>query len=186
MTMRRMVLMLVALGAVGKVGMLAWRGSVDAVGTAVAAVGDGWSSGGPCTEDERGFRELVEDVRARSAELERRDAEVRAREASLAAVRAVVASEVARLEAVAKTLGITGGPGVSITRVYESMSAQDAAPILDRLDDGTLRAVLRHMRERQVAAILAAMTRERAVAVTKAFAIPGGQVSPSLAGAPGR
>jgi flagellar motility protein MotE (MotC chaperone) len=52
------------------------------------------------------------------------------------------------------------------------MRAEDAAPILDRLGDGTLRSVLGRMRERQAGALLAAMTPERAVAVTKAFAGP--------------
>jgi flagellar motility protein MotE (MotC chaperone) len=85
-----------------------------------------------------------------------------------------VGAEVTRLEGIAKSRGLTGGPadGMSIGKVYEAMTPEEAAPILDRLDDATLRAVLGRMRERQVAVILAAMNPDRAVAVTKAFAAP--------------
>jgi flagellar motility protein MotE (MotC chaperone) len=169
----RMLTMLVVLGAVAKVAGLgsAWLAAADAAGVAAATPPP---TDAACAADDRAFRALVETVRARSEELARREAELKAREAGLSAARKVVSSEVVRLEAVAKALGLTGEPGagVSIARVYESMSAQDAAPILDRLDDGTLRTVLGRMRERQVGAILAAMNRDRAVALTKAFAGP--------------
>jgi flagellar motility protein MotE (MotC chaperone) len=168
----RMLTMLVALGAVPTIAGLgsAWLAAANAAGADAAAP----PPDAACAADERAFRALVETVRAKSDELVRREAELKAREAGLAATRKLVSSEVVRLEAVAKALGITGGPGagVSIARVYETMSAEDAAPILDRLDDGTLRTVLARMRERQVGAILAAMNRDRAVAVTKAFAGP--------------
>ena len=129
-----------------------------------------------CGADGRSFRELLESVRAKSDELARRESALRTRESGLAATRRIVGAEVTRLEGIAKALGVTGGAGdgMSIGKVYESMSPEQAAPILDRLDDVTLRAVLSRMRERQVAAILAAMNPERAVAVTKAFASPAG------------
>jgi flagellar motility protein MotE (MotC chaperone) len=180
MNAMRMLGTLVLLGAVAKVAGVgsAWLAAADAGAAATAATEDA-----ACAADDRAFRALVESVRARSDELARRDAELKAREAGLAAARKVVSSEVARLEAIAKALGLTGEPGagVSIARVYESMSAQDAAPILDRLDDGTLRTVLGRMRERQVGAILAAMNRDRAVALTKSFA---GPPLPAPAGSP--
>jgi flagellar motility protein MotE (MotC chaperone) len=169
----RLLIMLVTLGAVAKVaGVGSAFAPADAAGAAAIAAAPLPDAG--CASDDRAFRALVETVRAKSEELARRENELKAREAGLAAMRKIVSGEVARLEAVAKALGITGGPGggMSIARVYESMSAEDAAPILDRLDDGTLRAVLGRMRERQVGAILAAMNRDRAVAVTKAFARP--------------
>jgi flagellar motility protein MotE (MotC chaperone) len=130
--------------------------------------------GDACAAEGRGLRELAEAVRARAQELERRQAELDAREAGLAAVRRTLSAELDRLEALAKSLGLVGStaPTVSITKVYQSMRAGDAAAILERLDDASLRAVLGRLPERQVAAILAAMTPERAVAFTKAFARP--------------
>jgi len=131
-------------------------------------------SGGPCDEAASGFRDLLTTVHAQADDLARREADLKAREASLGALKRAAAAEVARLEGVAKTLGITGGPGtgLAIAKVYESMRAEDAAPILDRLDDATLRMLLGRIRERQVGALLAAMNRDRAVAVTKALAGP--------------
>ena len=134
-----------------------------------------------CGTDGRGFRALLEAVRAKGQELERREDALRAREAGFAAMKTIVSHEVSRLESVAKALGITGAPGAatSIARVYEAMDAEDAAPILDRLDDSTLRIVLGRMRERQVGAILAAMSPERAVAVTRALASPARAPEPA-------
>jgi flagellar motility protein MotE (MotC chaperone) len=176
MTTMRVLGILVAMSAVVKVvglGPLGHAAADAASPTETPAVFAG-DTDRDCGMDARGFRELLTAVRAKADELARREAELKAREAGLGAVRKLVAGEVTRLEGVARSLGITDAPGpaVSITRVYESMSADDAAPILDRLDDATLRAVLGRMRERQVGAILAAMSRERAVAVTKAFAKP--------------
>jgi len=169
----RVLLVLVVVSGLAKLGGLGavWLASPDAASAEAKPAAA--PSDGACS-DTHGFRELLETVRAKADELDRREAELKAREAGLGAVRKAVASEVTRLEGVAKTLGVTGAPGtgVSITKVYESMRAEDAAPILDGLDDGTLRIVLGRMRERQVGALLAAMNRERAVAVTKAFAGP--------------
>ena len=44
---------------------------------------------------------------------------------------------------------------------------QEAGPILDHLDDTTAAVILGRMKEKQIAAILAAMNRERAVQLTK-------------------
>ena len=175
-TMRVLVILVLASALAKLAGLgVAWHTLADAaspVANAAAAPPD--TADGECGADGRGFRELLETVRAKADELDRRDAELKARETGLVVARRIVSSEVTRLEGIAKALGITGAPGtsVSIAKVYESMRAEDAAPILDRLDDGTLRVVLGRMRERQMGAILAAMSRERAVAVTKAFAGP--------------
>jgi flagellar motility protein MotE (MotC chaperone) len=171
--MRILLLAVIASGAL-KLGGLAAFSLATPDAARAEATPQASGAAAACTVDGHGFRDLLETVREKADELDRREEGLRAREAGLTGLKKAVASEVARLEAVAKTLGVTGAPGagVSITRVYESMRAEDAAPILDRLDDGTLRTVLGRMRERQVGALLAAMNRERAVAVTKAFAGP--------------
>jgi len=168
----RGLLLLAAASAALKLGglMFAWNG------TAVAAAPVATRTDAACSADARSFRELLETVRAKADELGRRESALRTRESGLAVTRRLVGAEVTRLEGIAKALGVTGGAGegMSIGKVYEAMTPEEAAPILDRLDDATLRSVLGRMRERQVAAILAAMNPERAVAVTKAFAGPVG------------
>jgi len=169
--MRGLALVAVASAAL-KLGALAFAWNA----TAVAAQPVTTRADTQCGADGRSFRELLETVRAKSDELARRESALRTRESGLAATRRIVGTEVTRLEGIAKALGVTSGAGeaMSIGKVYEAMTPEEAAPILDRLDDVTLRAVLSRMRERQVAAILAAMNPERAVAVTKAFASPAG------------
>jgi len=116
----------------------------------------------------RGFRELLEAVRRRGDDLDRREQALAGREAALGALERTLDERRARLEAAAAAPGAS--TGVALGKVYQSMHPDDAAPILDRLDDATARAILAGMKERQVAAILAAMSRERAVALTKALA----------------
>jgi flagellar motility protein MotE (MotC chaperone) len=172
MTAVRGIALLAAASAILKLGglALAWNA------TAVAAPPVASKVDPVCGADGRSFRELIETVRAKADELDRREAALRARESGLTATRRLVGAEVTRLEGIAKSLGLTpgAGEGMSIGKVYEAMTPEEAAPILDRLDDTTLRAVLGRLRERQVAAILAAMNPDRAVAVTKAFAGPVG------------
>jgi flagellar motility protein MotE (MotC chaperone) len=57
-----------------------------------------------------------------------------------------------------------------VTRIYESMRPEEAAQILDQLDDETLRVVFAKMDPKQIASIMASMSRERAVAFTKTLA----------------
>ncbi|HZP41940.1 MAG TPA: hypothetical protein VFD84_10575 [Candidatus Binatia bacterium] len=121
----------------------------------------------------RGFRELLEAARRRGEDLDRREEAVRAREAALKALEQLVGSETAKLEALGAPAGRpgAGGPcGVEVTKIYQSMKPEEAGPILDRLDDDTVRAVFGCMKEKQIGAILAAMNRERAVALTKLLA----------------
>lgn len=148
-------------------------------------------------EQSAGFREMLSAVAQRSRELDEREQKLAAREAGLSALEQTVSQEVARLEALtgaaepapggsagarpkpgAKPAGKTTAAAgtaseervVEITRIFETMKAEEAAGILDKVDDETLRAVLGRMKERQIGAILAAMDRERAVALTKLLA----------------
>src|SRR5262249_43323177 len=97
----------VAVAIVGLRG--ASTGAADAAGAASPT-----PVGATCASADRAFRALVETVRAKSDELAHREAEVAAREAGLAQARTVVTGEVARLEAIAKELGIIGGPGAGM------------------------------------------------------------------------
>ena len=57
-----------------------------------------------------------------------------------------------------------------VAKVYASMNPEEAAPILDRLDDATAKTVLGCMKERQIGAILAAMSKDHAVALARLLA----------------
>ena len=130
----------------------------------------------------RGFRDLLDAVRQRGQELDEREQAIKSRAAALDALEKTVAEEVARLEGLVGAKGPApveagapvpardAGLAVGVTKIYESMKAEEAAPILDRLDDATARAILARMKEKQIGAILAAMNRDRAVALTKALA----------------
>ena len=132
----------------------------------------------------RGFRDLLDAVRQRGQELDERERAIKSRAAALDALEKTVAEEVARLEGLVGAKGPAPAPveagapvpardaglAVGVTKIYESMKAEEAAPILDRLDDATARAILARMKEKQIGAILAAMNRDRAVALTKALA----------------
>jgi len=129
--------------------------------------------------ESRGFRELLEAVQKRNADLDQRDQAMASRQATLRTLEKTVGDQVAKLEALTKPAG--GKPGealgapppgspAGVTKIYESMKAEEAAPILDKMDDATVKGILGSMKERQIGAILAAMNRDRAVAVTKVLA----------------
>jgi flagellar motility protein MotE (MotC chaperone) len=130
--------------------------------------------------ESRGFRELLEAVQKRNADLDQRDQAMASRQATLRTLEKTVGDQVAKLEALTKPAagkggaeaagGPVAGSPAGVTRIYESMKAEEAAPILDKMDDGTVKGILGSMKERQIGAILAAMNRDRAVAVTKVLA----------------
>ncbi len=119
----------------------------------------------------RGFRELLEAVRQRGEELDRREQTLATREAAVKAMEQALAETAGRVEGGGGApSGETAGCGVAVTKIYQSMRPEEAAPIIDRLDDATATRIFGCMKEKQIGAILGAMNRERAVAVTKALA----------------
>jgi len=120
----------------------------------------------------RGFRELLEAVRERGEELERREQALATREAAVKALEQALGETAGRIEAGGggAPSGESTGCGVAVTKIYQSMRPEEAAPIIDRLDDATATRIFGCMKEKQIGAILAAMNRERAVAVTRALA----------------
>ncbi len=124
--------------------------------------------------DHGGLEKLLQDVQRRTVELDRREREVTERTAALESLEEAVAESLGGLHArdAAEPAGgcrLRGG----ITRIYESMRPEEAAQILDQLDDETLRVVFARMDAKQIAAIMASMSRERAVAFTKTLAADG-------------
>jgi flagellar motility protein MotE (MotC chaperone) len=110
----------------------------------------------------RGFRELLEAVRQRGEDLDRRERALSAREVTLK----VLAGGLEQAPHEAAPAACKTG----IARAYQSMQPEDAAPILAELDDATVRRIFACMKERQIGALLAVMRRERAVALTRMLA----------------
>jgi flagellar motility protein MotE (MotC chaperone) len=123
----------------------------------------------------RGFLDLLDAAKARSLDLEKREEAAKAREAAMKSLEQLLTSVTAKLEPVAPGGAAAGAGGdvcaTSLTRIYASMKPEEAGPILDRLDDANVKAIFGCMKERQIGALLAAMNRERAVALTKAMGL---------------
>lgn len=127
---------------------------------------------------DEGFRKLLDEVRRRTAELDQREREVTERAAALESLEEAVAESLSGSPARAgvEDVGscrLHGG----VTRIYENMRPEEAAQILDQLDDETLRVVFARMEPKQIGSIVAAMSRERAVAFTKTLAADGAVAS---------
>jgi flagellar motility protein MotE (MotC chaperone) len=144
-----------------------WR----ATRAAAPASGAPADAGTIASADDESFRRLLDEVRRRGQSLEQRERDLDARAAALESLEAAVAQSLTELE----SHGGSDATGAcrfrgGVTRIYESMRPEEAAQILDQLDDETLRVVFARMEPKQIAAIMAAMSRERAVAFTKTLA----------------
>jgi hypothetical protein len=149
-------------------------GDADRAGAAEAPPGD---AGVPSEllARSRGFRELLEAVRQRGADLDRREQEMAARETALRTLEQTLGQGApdAKVAPAAPAAAAPETPppcNPAVTKVYQNMKPEEAAPILDRLDDETTRAIFACMKEKQIGAFLAAMNKDRAVALTKVLA----------------
>jgi hypothetical protein len=200
--MRGVVLVGLAVKAV-VLGVWCWGSVARAERSAPPAAATPAATGAAVVSDDlfaksRGFRDLLEAVRERGLELEKREAAVAAREAALKGLEATLGERVggglapvppvpapaasapgayapaAAASASAATAGSTppqaGACGVIVTKIYQAMKPEEAAPIFDRLDDATAMTIFGCMKEKQIGAILAVMSRDRAVALTRVLA----------------
>jgi hypothetical protein len=196
--MRSVVLVALAMKAV-VLGVWCWGSVARAERSAPAAAATPAATGAAVVADDlfaksRGFRDLLEAVRERGVELDKREQAVAAREAALkgleatlgervggalAAVPPVPAPAASAPGAAAASASTTatgsappqaGACGVIVTKIYQAMKPEEAAPIFDRLDDATAMTIFGCMKEKQIGAILAVMSRDRAVALTRVLA----------------
>ena len=169
--------------------------SVIAVAIALGISGGWWASraaatgtdarqrpAAPTGADDDAFHKLLDEVQRRTVQLDQREREVAERSAALESLEEAVAESLTALQAkddasAPGSCRLRGG----VTRIYESMRPEEAAQILDQLDDETLRVVFARMEAKQVAAIMASMSRERAVAFTKTLAADAEPATPSRA-----
>ncbi|HXJ36104.1 MAG TPA: hypothetical protein VMS22_18890 [Candidatus Eisenbacteria bacterium] len=121
--------------------------------------------------EDQGFHKLLDEVHRRSVELDQRDRELTQRAAALESIERAVEEALGELE----SRDGSGGTAAckfrgGVARIYENMRPEEAAQILDQLDDETLRTIFARMEAKQIAAIVASMSRERAVAFTRTLA----------------
>jgi flagellar motility protein MotE (MotC chaperone) len=160
----------VTLGGWLSVGHVLRDASAASPADAATPRADGPAVGGMPAADEAGLRKLLDEVRRRTTELDQRARELDGRAATLEELEQAVGEAVADLEArdggkSAAPCRLRGGVG----RIYDNMRPEDAAAILDQLDDETLRIVFARMEARKIASIMGVMSRERAVAFTRAL-----------------
>lgn len=128
----------------------------------------------PATAEALAERAVLESLRARRLDIERRGEAVAQRELLLGATERRLTERLteltalqARLQGEVRTRSEREEAGIrQLVRVYESMRPRDAATILDDLDMPILLQVLDRMREAKAAPVLAAMRPERARAAT--------------------
>ncbi|MCX7374880.1 MAG: hypothetical protein NTW56_20995 [Alphaproteobacteria bacterium] len=119
-------------------------------------------------------RALLESLRTRRQDIERRGEEIAQRELLLAAAERRVQQRLeemraiqTRLETEARARDQREEAGIrQLVRVYEAMRPRDAAAILDELEMPVLLQVMDRMRDAKAAPVLAAMRPDRARAIT--------------------
>ena len=121
---------------------------------------------------------LLQDLRTRRHALDAREAALDARAEALDAAKASLKDQLtalSTLQASLKGLEATrhersDGAWMGLVKVYEAMRPADAAGIFDTLDIHVLLEIVDRMNDRKAAAVLAAMTPERARLATQMLA----------------
>jgi flagellar motility protein MotE (MotC chaperone) len=132
-----------------------------------------------------GERSVLMDLRARRQELEAREATLSARESMLTAAEGKLSSRVEELQGLQKKLEALDASHrqqedvawQGLVKVYETMKPRDAATIFNDLGMQVLLAVVDRMKEAKAAAILAAMSPDRAREVTMQLALSRSRAS---------
>ena len=152
------------------------RLAVMALGLLVATTASSESEG----EVPYSIEPLLAEVRTRQSELDRRERELDQRERSLAELEAIVSTRLeevsemrelvdARIDAWQKE---SGRRIKQLAKIYASMPPNSAAGLIDDLDAELATQILRRMRHKQSAAVLARLSRKRALTVSRQVAHP--------------
>jgi flagellar motility protein MotE (MotC chaperone) len=130
----------------------------------------------PMTDGEKA---VLLDLRARREQLDARDAALANRESMAAAAEKKLSAQIGELQALQQRLeALDAGrkeqesaAWQGLVKVYEAMKPRDAATIFNDLGMSVLLSVIDRMKEAKAAAILAAMTPEKARDVTTQLAL---------------
>jgi len=136
--------------------------------------------------------DVLQSLAARREELDKRERELDQRLAVLSAAEAQIDSKIQKLREIQKTIeGLLDKHQEqedkkigNLVKIYQAMKPKDAARIFEQMDMPILIRVIKGMKERTSAAILAQMTPDRANAVTTELATQT-QLPPDLAGEAG-
>jgi len=123
-------------------------------------------------------RGLLAAVTRRQAELDARERELTTRAERLQVFEKDVTAKITSLEEIERRLqarakaatAAVGAAAESLAKVYGAMKPTDAAPILERLDEPTVLTIFTRMKEKQIGEILPLMSRDKAIALTRALA----------------
>jgi flagellar motility protein MotE (MotC chaperone) len=121
---------------------------------------------------------VLQQLSQRRKAIDQRAAELDQREIVLQAAEKRIDQKIAELQALQKSIAVDVQKRAAaedariqmLVKIYEAMKPEDAAQIFDQLDMPVLLSVLKRMKERKTAPILAAMAPEKAKAITTALA----------------
>ncbi len=158
-------------------GYLYFQAAPDPVtpDVAVAASRTGSPSSSPASVDSSGCRpELIDVVKARARELEKRKAELDARERELELLKGEIETMIKELKKLQQQLGtpIKKAKKESEQRfqhlvgVYSSMEPGRAAALLGKMDEDTVTRIFASMKSKKVAAIMALMDPDTAASIS--------------------
>ncbi|MCB1163500.1 MAG: hypothetical protein R3C71_01660 [Candidatus Krumholzibacteriia bacterium] len=122
-------------------------------------------------------------LQAKAAEIAEREGEIEDLQESLELEKAVLAEEFNKIDAMRKRVQLAVGQveeerlrGLKkLSKVYEAMPPKDAAAILSGMDVDIVLEVLRNMKERPAAQILASLDPARAAALSNLLTAQGGK-----------
>ena len=123
---------------------------------------------------------LLTEVRTRQAELDRRERELDQRERSLTELEKIVSARLGEVREmrdvvdsrIAAWQNQTGKRIAQLAKIYASMPPANAAGLIDDLDANLATQILRKMKYKKSAAVLARVSRERALTVSRQVAHP--------------
>ena len=123
-------------------------------------------------------RTLLDAVTRRQSELDERERELTRREEKLQLFEQDVTAKLSSLEELEKRLqarakaasAAVDAAAESLAKVYGAMKPEDAAPILERLDEPTVLTIFGRMKEKQIGEILPLMSRDKAIVLTRSLA----------------
>ena len=130
-------------------------------------------------EDER-LGGLMEALRTRDLELERRARDLDERERTLAELESRIAERLAEIQEIQRTVeeriqaweGQDGTRIKKLAKVYESMPPGTVAPLLENLELDLATSIVSRMKPKKSAAVLAVMDREEALVLSRRVARP--------------
>ena len=146
--------------------------------TVMATAGAGEARAEAANAKPSEVRGLLAALTRRQAELDARERELAGRAERLQIFEKDVTAKITSLEEIERRLQVrakaataaVGAAAESLAKVYGAMKPTDAAPILERLDEPTVLTIFSRMKEKQVGEILPLMSRDKAIALTRALA----------------